>query len=156
MPWKKARILLYWRLRRLLLEDRIESQIQDLRSDLNHGQVGAMLRRWFIEDKGASEGHLWEDNKTAVEWLSGQLDGTCKRPVVLENIRSLCRDNVLNQASTLMEEYPDLAVDSIVHLLQHMNASQRAEAIRAISKLEGTLVHSEESKPAETTEENSS
>ena len=54
---------MYWRLRRLLLEDRVESQIHEVRSGLTHGQVEAMLRRWFIEDKGASEvssKYLWK------------------------------------------------------------------------------------------------
>jgi len=141
VPWRKARTTLYWRLRRLLLEDRVESQIHQVRTGITHGQVGAMLRRWFIEDKGASEGHLWEDNKTAVEWLSAQLDNS--KSVVVENIRCLCRDAVLTQANTLLDEYPELAVDSIVHLLQHMNAAQRAEAMRSISKLEGVSLGQE-------------
>ena len=45
--------MLYWRLRRLLLEDRVESQILDVRPGFTHGQVVAMLRRWFTEDKEA-------------------------------------------------------------------------------------------------------
>jgi len=151
VPWKRARTTLYWRLRRLILEDRVESQIKDVRSGLTHGQVGAMLRRWYIEDKGASEGHLWEDNKTAVEWLSEQLDGPSDKTVVQENIKCFCRDAVLLQANTLLDAYPNLAVDSIVHLLQHMNSSQRAEAMRAISKVEAV-----EAEAIPKTEDNSS
>jgi len=137
VPWKRARTTLYWRLRRRILEDRVESQITDVRSGLTHGQVGAMLRRWYIEDKGASEGHLWEDNKTAVEWLSEQLDGPSDKSVVVENIKCFCRDAVLHQANNLLDAYPNLAVDSILHLLQHMSSSQRADAMRAISKIDG-------------------
>jgi len=137
VPWKRARTTLHWRLRRLLLEDRVESQVLDVRPNFTHGQVGVMLRRWFVEDRGQSDGHLWEDNRAVVDWLSAQLDGTAARSIVLENIKCLCRDAVLNQANTLMEEYPELMVDSIVHLLQHMNSAQRADAIRAISKIEG-------------------
>lgn len=55
MPWKKARKILYWRLRRLLLQDEIFSALLNTQPNLNVGQAESMLRRWFIEDKGSSE-----------------------------------------------------------------------------------------------------
>ncbi|CAG7704187.1 unnamed protein product [Allacma fusca] len=137
IKWKRSRELLYWRLRRLLLEDRIESQILEVRPGFTHGQVVAMLRRWFMEDKEAIHGYLWENNQAVVEWLSEQLDAEeSNKSIVMDNIKSLRRDSVLNQASQLMEEHPELAIDSVVHLLQHMNPQQRAEAVRAISKID--------------------
>jgi acetyl-CoA carboxylase/biotin carboxylase 1 len=147
VPWKRARTTLHWRLRRLLLEDRVESQVLDVRPNFTHGQVGVMLRRWFVEDRGQQDGHLWEDNRAVVEWLSSQLNGTSGKSVVLDNIKCLCRDAVLNQANALMDEYPDLAVDSIVHLLQQMSSVQRAEAIRAISKIEGVSLPEQDGLP---------
>lgn len=55
VPWRKARNTLYWRLRRLLLQDRIITALLEAQPHLGIGQGEAMLRRWFVEDKGASE-----------------------------------------------------------------------------------------------------
>lgn len=55
MPWRKSRTILYWRLRRLLLQDRVITSLLEAQPNLGIGQSEAMLRRWFIEDKGASE-----------------------------------------------------------------------------------------------------
>jgi hypothetical protein len=49
------------------------------------------------------QGHLWEDNRAVVEWLSSQLDENNTKSVVLENLKCLCRDKVLNQANKLIE-----------------------------------------------------
>ena len=55
VPWRTSRSILYWRLRRLLLEDKVVSELLDAQPNLAVGQAKAMLRRWFIEHKGASE-----------------------------------------------------------------------------------------------------
>lgn len=55
VPWRKSRTILYWRLRRRLLEDRVIKALMAVQPELALGQGEAMLRRWFIEDKGASE-----------------------------------------------------------------------------------------------------
>lgn len=55
VPWRKSRTILYWRLRRRLLEDRLIKALMEVQPELALGQGEAMLRRWFIEDKGASE-----------------------------------------------------------------------------------------------------
>lgn len=135
IAWKRARHVLHWRLKRLLLEDRIESQILNVRPGFSHGQVVVMLRRWFMEDLDTVDTYMWENNQAVVEWLSQQLDPESNKSIVMENIKSLRRDAVLSQASLLMEEYPELAIDSVVHLLQHMNSQQRADAIREITKI---------------------
>lgn len=55
VPWRKSRSIIYWRLRRRLLEDRVIKALMAVQPELALGQGEAMLRRWFIEDKGASE-----------------------------------------------------------------------------------------------------
>lgn len=55
VPWRKARCIIYWRIRRRLLEDRVIKALMSVQPELALGQGEAMLRRWFIEDKGASE-----------------------------------------------------------------------------------------------------
>lgn len=73
VPWKKSRTFFYWRLRRRLLEKETVCRIIEVQQHLTHPQAEAMLRRWFVEDKGATDGYLWEDNRVAVEWLESQL-----------------------------------------------------------------------------------
>lgn len=73
VPWKKSRTFFYWRLRRRLVEKEAAAKIIQVQPQLTHPQAEAMLRRWFVEDKGATDGYLWEDNRVAVEWLENQL-----------------------------------------------------------------------------------
>ena len=55
VPWEKSRFILYWRLRRLLAEERVKKDIRQAQPSLVDGQIDAMLRRWFFEDKGSVE-----------------------------------------------------------------------------------------------------
>jgi acetyl-CoA carboxylase/biotin carboxylase 1 len=54
VPWRKSRSILYWRLRRLLLGNQIKSEMLNIQPNLSVGQAEAMLRRWFVEDKGTT------------------------------------------------------------------------------------------------------
>lgn len=55
VPWRTSRSFLYWRLRRLLLENTFVQEIRRAQADLSVGQAKFMLRRWFVEDLGATE-----------------------------------------------------------------------------------------------------
>lgn len=56
VPWRDSRRWFYWRLRRLLLEDKFIKKIIKTKSmNLSVGQAKQMLRRWLVEDKGATE-----------------------------------------------------------------------------------------------------
>lgn len=55
VPWRKSRKILYMRLKRVLLENRILKDLMEVKTDLSDGQAKAMLRRWFIEDQGEME-----------------------------------------------------------------------------------------------------
>lgn len=80
----------------------MESKIMKARPEISHGQVNAMLRRWFVEDNGAM--CAFEDNRKVVEWLSAQLDESSGgRTVVLENIVSLRRDAVVHEATHILK-----------------------------------------------------
>lgn len=57
VPWRTSRIWMYWRLRRLLLEDFFIKEIMKAQKSLSVGQAKSMLRRWFVEDKGTTEVH---------------------------------------------------------------------------------------------------
>lgn len=55
VPWRESRCWLYWRLRRLLLEDSFVKKIIKAQESLSVGQATQMLRRWLVEDKGTTE-----------------------------------------------------------------------------------------------------
>lgn len=55
VPWRESRAWLYWRLRRLILEDSIIKKMLKAQDNLSVGQAKSMLRRWFVEDKGHTE-----------------------------------------------------------------------------------------------------
>ena len=55
VPWRTSRIWMFWRLRRLLLEDYFVKQILIAQKSLSVGQAKSMLQRWFVEDMGATE-----------------------------------------------------------------------------------------------------
>lgn len=52
LDWKSARSFFYWRLQRLLLEEKVKSEIVQANRDLSNGHIKSMLRRWFIETEG--------------------------------------------------------------------------------------------------------
>lgn len=55
VPWRESRSWLYWRLRRLILENQSVKEIMRAQSNLLVEEGRAMLYRWFLEEKGATE-----------------------------------------------------------------------------------------------------
>lgn len=100
VPWRGSRKYLYWRLRRLLLEDQFVKKILDAQESLSVGQAQSMLRRWFVEDLGATEAYLWDRNEDVVEWLERQRaeDSTMSR-----NIKSVKKDAIISQIQKALE-----------------------------------------------------
>ncbi|XP_060115526.1 acetyl-CoA carboxylase 1 isoform X2 [Heteronotia binoei] len=137
LDWKTSRTFFYWRLRRLLLEDLVKKKIHDANPELTDGQIQAMLRRWFVEVEGTVKAYLWDNNKDLVEWLEKQLaEEEGSRSVVDENIKYISRDYILKQIRSLIQANPEVAMDSIVHMTQHISATQRAEIVRILSTMD--------------------
>uniref|UniRef100_A0A8C0QU24 Acetyl-CoA carboxylase 1 n=1 Tax=Canis lupus dingo TaxID=286419 RepID=A0A8C0QU24_CANLU len=137
LDWKTSRTFFYWRLRRLLLEDLVKKKIHNANPELTDGQIQAMLRRWFVEVEGTVKAYVWDNNKDLVEWLEKQLteeDGV--RSVIEENIKYISRDYVLKQIRSLVQANPEVAMDSIVHMTQHISPTQRAEVVRILSTMD--------------------
>lgn len=101
MPWRNSRKTLYWRLRRLLLQDHFIKLVLEAQPNLVFGQGEAMLRRWFIEDKGASEGYKWENNETVVNWLEEQLNK--ENSIMSYNIHCVKKDALINKIKEELE-----------------------------------------------------
>lgn len=66
------------------------------------------------------------------------IQGDCRKPVLLENIRCLKRESALGQVRALIQETPEIGLDSIVHIVQNLSPAQRAEVAKAIGRLEGS------------------
>lgn len=135
--WANSRRYLYWRLRRLLLEEEVKKKLRAIKPDLTHGLIKSMLSRWFVECEGTVKSYLWEDNKTAVEWLSQQLDkNNWDRSILNENIKCVQRDQAVQQVRNIIQENPEIGMESVVQITQHMTAAQRAEVARLLSSMD--------------------
>uniref|UniRef100_A0A8C0FSV8 acetyl-CoA carboxylase n=1 Tax=Bubo bubo TaxID=30461 RepID=A0A8C0FSV8_BUBBB len=84
-----------------------------------------------------SQAYLWDSNKDLVEWLEKQLtEEEGVRSVVDENIKYISRDYILKQIRSLVQANPEVAMDSIVHMTQHISPTQRAEIVRILSTMD--------------------
>ncbi|XP_015454656.1 acetyl-CoA carboxylase 1 isoform X3 [Pteropus alecto] len=137
LDWKTSRTFFYWRLRRLLLEELVKKKIHTANPELTDGQIQAMLRRWFVEVEGTVKAYVWDNNKDLVEWLEKQLtEEDSARSVIEENIKYIRRDYVLKQIRSLVQANPEVAMDSIVYMTQHISPTQQAEVVRILSTME--------------------
>ncbi|XP_043827164.1 acetyl-CoA carboxylase 2 isoform X2 [Dromiciops gliroides] len=137
LEWKNARTFLYWRLRRLLLEDIVKNEILRANGELSHVHIQSMLRRWFMETEGAAKGYLWDNNQVVIEWLEKHLqqdDGL--HSAIWENIKCLKRDFVLKTIRGLVQDNPEVAVDCVVHMTQHISPADRAQIAHLLATME--------------------
>uniref|UniRef100_A0A8C3P578 Acetyl-CoA carboxylase beta n=1 Tax=Cyanoderma ruficeps TaxID=181631 RepID=A0A8C3P578_9PASS len=137
LEWKGARSFLYWRLRRLLLEEMVKGEVLKANSELSHIHIQSMLRRWFMETEGAEKGYLWDNNQVVVEWLEKQMqeeDGT--QSAIRENIKYLKRDYILKHIRSLLQANPDLTMDCIVQMAQHITGPQKAQVAHLLSRVD--------------------
>uniref|UniRef100_S4RIR6 Acetyl-CoA carboxylase alpha n=1 Tax=Petromyzon marinus TaxID=7757 RepID=S4RIR6_PETMA len=148
IEWRTSRSFFYWRLRRLLLEDAGKRRVLAANPALGPsvspsagnspgpGHVQSMLRRWFVETEGTVKAYLWDNNQAVVQWLEKHLkpeEGV--RSVIEENIKYIKRDHVMQQIRNLVQENPEVAMDCIVHMTQHMTPAQRAEVSRILASV---------------------
>lgn len=137
LEWKTARSFLYWRLRRLLLEDQVKQEILRASCELSHVHIQSMLRRWFVETEGAVKAYLWDNNQMVVQWLEQHWQGEDSlRSTVRENIKCLKRDSVLKAIRGLVQDNPEVAVDCIVYMSQHISPAERAQVIHLLSTMD--------------------
>lgn len=122
VPWRTSRVWLYWRLRRLIQEDYFVKKILSVQSSLSVGQAKckykkvlfkhmkcfiykicsiAMLRRWFVEDKGDTNSFLWDQNEAVVGWLEEQKRDDSSN--VNRNINAVRRDAIISQIQRALE-----------------------------------------------------
>ena len=97
------------------------------------------------------ESYLWDDDVTVAEWVDRQLEGVlgaasgalsggmspdgCST-YLLENIHMLKRDQAIAQVKEVVKEFPEIAMDTIVHLMRHMTPGARAETLNTLNKMD--------------------
>lgn len=133
IPWRTSRSWLHWRLRRLLLEHQIVRKIIATHDNPNIDQAKETLCRWFVEDRGATEAHLWDNNKEVVAWLLEQIQ---PESVVESNINAIKRDAIISQIRKSLEECPGVALDAVIGLCQTLSSTQRGEVVRILAQLD--------------------
>ncbi|KAH0516969.1 Acetyl-CoA carboxylase 2 [Microtus ochrogaster] len=137
LEWKTARTFLYWRLRRLLLEAQVKQEILHASPDLSHEHTQSMLRRWFVETEGPVKAYQWDSNQVVVQWLEqhwSARDGL--RSTIRENINYLKRDTVLKTIQSLVQENPEVTMDCVAYLSQHLSSAERIQVAQLLSTTE--------------------
>lgn len=134
LNWKESRQFFYWRLRRILMTRDAKKKIRKANPDISSGQLCSMLERLFLEGHGNTKSYLWNDNKAVVEWLEKELSETDS--VIDENVKWIRRDWVLRQVKTLVQENPEVAMDSIVHITQQMTTAKRAQVSKILAAMD--------------------
>lgn len=136
VPWRKARKLMYWRLKRRILEDRINNEILSTQPCFDVRQVGAMLRRWFIEDKGPTESYLWDQDECVTNWLKNQQED--ENSVISRNIACVKQDAVVSRIKEALEACPEMRLTAVLEIAHRLQPAERAELQRTLSQLDTT------------------
>ncbi|CAD7013619.1 unnamed protein product [Ceratitis capitata] len=133
IPWRDSRRLLYWRLRRLLLEDALIKKLMKAQESLSVGQAKQMLRRWLVEDRGAMDAYIWDKNEEMVHWYEEQ-----KRPdsVIAKNLNAVKQDAIISKINQMLEDCPDVALDAVVSICQGLTPMNRGAVVRTLTQLE--------------------
>nr|XP_060615214.1 acetyl-CoA carboxylase 2-like [Anolis sagrei ordinatus] len=137
LQWKTARSFFYWRLRRLLLEEVVKADILSANHELSNSHIQSMLRRWFLETEGTVKGYLWDNNQVVVEWLEKHLkeeDGA--KSAIRDNIKYLKRDYALKHIRNLVQANPEVTMDCIIHMTQHLSRAQRTQVVRLLATMD--------------------
>lgn len=145
VQWSKSRQIFYWRLRRLLLQDKMKKEILAVKTQLKETELESTFRRWFFESQGTINNYLWDNDQVVTKWLLEQLNpGRGNNSLVLENIRSIKRDAIMSEMKSLVKKNQDVLTDAAVFVLMdgavvvlnQMSVQQRADLMLAMKTME--------------------
>ncbi|NXS13549.1 ACACB carboxylase, partial [Neodrepanis coruscans] len=83
------------------------------------------------------QGYLWDNNQVVVEWLEKHMqedDGT--QSVIRENIKYLKRDYILKHIQSLLQANPEVTMDCMVQMAQHITGAQKAQVAHLLSTVD--------------------
>lgn len=146
VPWRTARRQMFWRVRRRLLEGEVQDEILSTQpADTDTRQIDAMMRRWFVEDKGATSSYLWDQDEVAASWIEAQRKS--EYSVLSRNMSCVRHDAVVTNIKLALDSCPNVKLDVILELANRLHANERAELLRTLSQLESP----QESRPDSST-----
>ncbi|XP_050426014.1 acetyl-CoA carboxylase isoform X3 [Adelges cooleyi] len=138
VEWKKSRNVLYWRMKRRLMQNQIQKIITRTNENIPDEVAYEMLRRWFVEDKGTTASYLWDNNQAVVQWLSSQIDdseGTVVSDSLIgNNIKSVRKDAVINQVKSTVNDTPEVTSDVIMEMFSSLSEMQRLDLIHNLTQ----------------------
>lgn len=134
LKWQNARTFLYWRLKRLLLQDRVRNMMSSNSCECTQARIESVIHRLFLESKGSSQSYLWEDNKFVSKWIESDLSQE-DDSVIKEYAKWFKRDAVLREIKNIVDLNPDVAMEAIVHMTQQINSAKRCELSRVLQEL---------------------
>ncbi|XP_076466128.1 acetyl-CoA carboxylase-like isoform X2 [Babylonia areolata] len=136
IQWQQSRQFFYWRLRRRLLEAQARRKIEqgDYRLG-SQAHLDSILNRWFTEDQGPLNAYQWEDDQKVVSWLEGQLEGE-GQSLLLDNIQCLHKDHVKAHVKRVLDDNPDVAMETVANTMNMLTAAQRSELARLLASME--------------------
>uniref|UniRef100_A0A8C0UZH7 acetyl-CoA carboxylase n=1 Tax=Cyanistes caeruleus TaxID=156563 RepID=A0A8C0UZH7_CYACU len=100
------------------------------------GEVPSLLNL-LPQHGGVCCGYLWDNNQVVVEWLEKHMqeeDGT--QSAIRENIKYLKRDYILKHIRSLLQANPELTMDCIVQMAQHITGPQKAQVAHLLSRVD--------------------
>ncbi|XP_022251456.1 acetyl-CoA carboxylase isoform X2 [Limulus polyphemus] len=139
IPWAKARSFFYWRLRRLLLQDKMKKKLLQIKPHLSSRELDFMLNRWFIEDFGVASSNLWDDNQAVAKWLTTQLEDSNDQSNKTNSFYYLKQDLLVSQIKSVVHDQPDMASDLAKSLIHMLSPQQRTELQKIINSLDCSI-----------------
>lgn len=136
LEWKNSRKFLYWRLHRLLLQNKVQTLLPSNNGNYNKAHVETIIQRLFLEEQGTVKSYLWEDNEYVSRWLEDDLRKK-EGSLIREHAKWLKRDVILKDIKDMVCLNPEVAMDAIVNIAQQMNESKRNELTRVLLALNG-------------------
>lgn len=132
IEWKNSRRFFYWRLRRLLAQDGLIKLIMS-NSEQSFDSALALLKEWLGQVGDVD----WSQNEQLANWFESQLDeekNLRENSFAWQQIRQLKHDRVLNHIKGLIEEYPDIAMESIEHLVQTVSEKRIKSIVNLLTE----------------------
>ena len=71
--------------------------------------------------------------------MEGQLEAQEGTSVVMENIKLLGRDAVIQTIRRLVSEHPEVAMDSVIHIMQTVDPSQRQDISKILANMDASV-----------------
>eukprot|EP00794_Sanderia_malayensis_P012741 gene12741-14046_t len=134
LKWKRSRKFFYWRLKRLLSIEKVKKLIAETVREPSDAHINSMLERLFLETNGSVRSYLWQDNEVVANWIEEDLEKD-DESVIRQNVKWIKRDAVLKRVKGLVQGNPEIAMDAIVHIAQHITTAKRNELSRVLADL---------------------